>query len=425
MECSLLFRIKILELKKRRMRDFSIFIACLLFFNISCAEKRVNDAPAHHESFADNPVKVGAERMELYLPSLVGKKVAVCGNQTSKVGHVHLVDTLLASGVEIVKIFCPEHGFRGEAEAGATISSSVDQKTGIPIISLYGNSKKPATAQMSGIDILLFDIQDVGCRFYTYISTLHYVMESTAENGVQLYILDRPNPNGYFMDGPVLNLKYQSFVGMHPVPVVHGMTIAEYAQMINGEKWLKNGVQCKLQIIPIENWNHTLRYPLPCPPSPNLPTEEAVYLYPSLCFFEGTAISIGRGTALPFQIYGHPAFKDGDFIFTPQPVKGIAENPPLKGVACRGYNLVDWAHSQLNAENKIHLSFLLNARQQMPQGEPLFTNPDFFDKLAGNSILREQIQNGLSEDSIRNSWLSDLRIFKTKRTKYLLYPDFE
>ena len=407
------------------MRILSILILSILSLNTGCAEKKVENVEQEQKEFSAPPIRTGAERMEFYLPSLAGKKVAVCGNQTSRVGSTHLVDTLLASGVEVVKIFCPEHGFRGEAEAGAAINSSIDQKTGIPIISLYGNNKKPTAAQMSGIDILIFDIQDVGCRFYTYISTLHYVMESAAENNVLLYILDRPNPNGYFIDGPVLDMKYHSFVGMHPVPVVHGMTIAEYAQMINGEKWLKNGVKCKLWIIPVENWNHSMRYSLPYPPSPNLQTDEAIYLYPSLCFFEGTAVSLGRGTTLPFQIYGHPAFKEGDFIFTPQPIKGVSENPPLKGLKCKGYNLTDWAHSQLNGENKIHLSFLLNACKQMPKEVTFFTSPDFFDKLAGNSTLREQITQGLSESEIRNSWLYDLRVFKAKRADYLLYPDFE
>jgi len=407
------------------MKILPIFLLCLLFLNTGCAGKKVEEIQIQHEEIIDMPIRVGAERMELYLHLLAEKKVAVCGNQTSRVGTIHLVDTLLASGVNIVKIFCPEHGFRGDAEAGAAISSFIDPKTGIPIISLYGNNIKPTVKQMSGIDILIFDIQDVGCRFYTYISTLHYIMESAAENNVQLCILDRPNPNGYFIDGPVLDMKYQSFVGMHPVPVVHGMTIAEYAQMINGEKWLKNGVRCKLLIIPVENWEHSMRYPLPYPPSPNLQTDEAIYLYPSLCFFEGTAVSLGRGTALPFQIYGHPAFKEGDFTFTPQSIKGIAENPPLKGKKCRGYNLTEWAHNQLNSENKIHLSFLLNAYKQMPEKETFFTSPDFFDKLAGNSILREQILNGATEDVIRNSWIYNIRTFKIKRANYLLYPDFE
>ncbi len=412
------------------MRNFLLLPLFLLFLNTGCAEKK-NSAAVDEDSVnnpieeSSKPIRVGAERMELYLPTLKGKKVAVCGNQTSMVGKIHLVDTLLSENVELVKIFCPEHGFRGEAEAGAAIHSSSDSKTGLPIVSLYGNNKKPTAEQMSGIDILLFDIQDVGCRFYTYISTLHYVMESAAENGVEVCILDRPNPNGYFVDGPVLKPEYQSFVGMHPVPVVHGMTIGEYARMINGEKWLKDGMQCKLLIIPIENWDHTMRYSLPYSPSPNLQTDEAIYLYPSLCFFEGTAVSLGRGTALPFQVYGHPDFSEGDFNFTPQPIQGVAENPPLKGKECRGYNLTDWAREQLNKGNKIHLDFLLNAYKQMPKGETFFTSPDFFDKLAGNDDFRKQILNGDTEDAVRISWSYPIRAFKEKRINYLLYPDFE
>ncbi|HNX21702.1 MAG TPA: DUF1343 domain-containing protein, partial [Bacteroidales bacterium] len=249
-------------------------------------------------------LKTGAERTEVYLPKLQNKRVAICGNQTSKIGNIHLIDTLFRLNINIVYIFAPEHGFRGDAEAGAHIQSDVDQKTGIPVVSLYGNTKKPTKEQMQNIDILIFDIQDVGCRFYTYISTLHYIMEAAAENHVKVLILDRPNPNGYFVDGPVLEEKYKSFVGMHPIPVVHGMTIGEYGKMINEEKWLKDSLQCDLEIITMKGYDHKMRYSLPYPPSPNLKTDESIYLYPTLCFFEGTAVSLGRGTAIPFQVFG-------------------------------------------------------------------------------------------------------------------------
>jgi uncharacterized protein YbbC (DUF1343 family) len=379
----------------------------------------------------DSPVQpteaiiTGAERTELYLPLLQGKKVALCGNQTSLVGKTHLADTLVNSGVKLVKIFCPEHGFRGEAEAGAHIQSSVDSKTGIPIVSLYGSNKKPTAQQMAGIDIIIFDIQDVGCRFYTYISTLHYVMESAAECNVQVIIFDRPNPNGYFVDGPVLQTQYSSFVGMHPVPVVHGMTIGEYGSMINQEGWLKNNIKCNLTVIPMKNYTHSLRYSLPVSPSPNLQTDEAIYLYPSLCLFEGTAISVGRGTDIPFQVYGHPSLTAGDYYFTPEPIKGVSENPPLKGLKCRGYNLSSIAKALLMKENHLSINYLIEAYQHFPDKEKFFSNGAFFDKLAGNSTLRQQIINQVPEKEIRASWQSELANFKIMRKKYLLYPDFE
>lgn len=368
---------------------------------------------------------MGAERTELYFPLIKGKNVAVCGNHTSMVGNTHLVDTLIASGMKVKAIFCPEHGFRGEAEAGATINSSVDEKTGVPIISLYGSNKKPKAEQLTGIDAILFDIQDVGCRFYTYISTLHYVMEAAAENHVQVIILDRPNPNGYFVDGPVLDLKYKSFVGMHAIPVVHGMTIAEYGRMINGEKWLANRVQCDLQTIPMKGYDHTMRYSLPYPPSPNLQTDEAIYLYPSLCLFEGTLISVGRGTKTPFEIYGHPELTAGDYHFTPKPIKGVSENPPLKGQNCRGRQLTQYAHDNLDSTNAFSISYLIDAYKHFPRKDAFFERPGFFDKLAGNSTLRQQIMAGKSENAIRQSWQDDLTKFKAIRARYLLYTDFE
>lgn len=367
---------------------------------------------------------VGAERTDLYFDQLEGKKIAVCGNQSSRVGSQHLIDTLVASGFNVVTIFCPEHGFRGNAEAGAHISSSVDEKTGIPIVSLYGKNKKPNLNQ-SDIDLIIFDIQDVGCRFYTYISTLHYVMEAAAENKVEVMILDRPNPNGYFVDGPVLDTNYRSFVGMHPIPVVHGMTIGEYGRMINGEGWLDKGIHCKLQVVPMDNYDHNTRYVLPIAPSPNLQTPEAIYLYPSLCLFEGTPISIGRGTDIPFQVYGHPQLTVGNYYFTPRPIKGVSENPPQNGQTCRGYNLSDFATAHLQGSNSFNIQYLLEAYKHFTDKAKFFNANLFFDKLAGTNQLRKDIIAGKSEEEIRASWQTKLQQFKEIRQQYLLYPDFE
>lgn len=375
-------------------------------------------------SYAQPTVQTGAERVDDYIWLLQGRKVAVCGNQTSMVGNVHLVDTLLKRGINVVKIFCPEHGFRGNAEAGAHIASGTDPKTGLPIVSLYGKNKKPTPEQLQNIDYVLFDLQDVGCRFYTYISTLHYVMEAAAENNVEVIVLDRPNPNGYFVDGPVLDPKYKSFVGMHPVPVVYGMTIGEYARMINGEGWLAGGIHCNLAVVTLRHYTHNTRYALPVPPSPNLPNAESIYLYPSLCLFEGTNISVGRGTTLPFQIYGAPMMKGGDYTFTPAPIRGVSENPPHNGKACRGYYLKDFATTHLDSTNSFNLQYLMTAYQQYADKEHFFTNTNFFDKLAGNDRLRKQIISGVSEEEIRQSWQEDLENFKSIRKKYLLYPEY-
>ena len=352
-----------------------------------------------------------------------GKRVAVCGNQTSMVGGVHLVDTLLRRNVNVVKIFCPEHGFRGNAEAGAHIASGNDPKTGLPIISLYGKNKKPLPEQLKDVDVIVFDLQDVGCRFYTYISTLHYVMEAVAETNIPLLVLDRPNPNGYFVDGPVLDPKFKSFVGMHPVPIVYGMTIGEYAQMINGEGWLAGGVKCNLAVVKLQHYTHNTRYVLPVPPSPNLPNAESIYLYPSLCLFEGTNISVGRGTTLPFQIFGAPMMKGGDYTFTPAPIRGVSENPPHNGKACHGYYLKEYATTHLDSANSFNLQYLLTAYRQYSDKEHFFINANFFDKLAGSDQLRKQLVAGMSEEEIRMSWQEDLENFKSIRKKYLLYPE--
>ncbi|MDR3048200.1 MAG: DUF1343 domain-containing protein [Bacteroidales bacterium] len=374
-------------------------------------------------SFAQ--LTVGAERTELYIDFLKDKNVAVCANQTSVVGDQHLIDTLLSRGIKITKIFCVEHGFRGDKEAGAKIVSSIDEKTGIPLISLYGNAKKPTKQQLVDVDVVLFDIQDVGCRFYTYISTLHYLMEAVAENEKGMCILDRPNPNGFLVDGPMLDPKYRSFVGMHPVPIAHGMTIGEYALFINGEKLLANGICCPLQIVEVENWRHSQRYDLPISPSPNLTSYSAVVLYPTLCLFEGTAISVGRGTEDPFTCFGHPSLKIGDYFFTPHAIKGVAENPPCNGERCRGFDLKPLANNMMMRDNMINIDLIIKAYNNFPNQKEFFLKNNFFDKLAGTPLLREQIIHHLSAEQIRASWKSDLENFKKIRKKYLLYPDFE
>ena len=397
---------------------------CLIWVMTACAQKK----PAEHAepsvpAISETSLRTGAECMEQYLPKLEGRKVALCGNQTSVVGSTHLVDTLLARKVNLVKLFCPEHGFRGQAEAGATISSGKDPLTGLPVVSLYGKNKKPTAEQLQDVDVILFDLQDVGCRFYTYISTLHYVMEAAAENQVKVIVLDRPNPNGFYVDGPVLEPQYKSFVGMHPVPVVYGMTIGEYARMINGEKWLANGVQCDLEVVKIEGYSHQTRYELPVAPSPNLQTAEAVYLYPSLCFFEGTNISVGRGTEHPFEMYGAPGMLSGDYRFTPKAIPGVSENPPFKDKECRGFLLHEEAAKRLADPGCLNLTYLLTAYQNYSDKEHFFLGNKFIDKLAGTASLREQIVAGLSEDDIRASWQPALEQFKKVRARYLLYDD--
>ena len=396
----------------------------MMFLLTACVQgKPSKDTLAPVSEDSGTVLRTGAECMERYLPFLEGKRVAVCGNQTSVVGKTHLVDTLLSRNVNIVKLFCPEHGFRGQAEAGATIASGKDPLTGLPVVSLYGKNKKPTAEQLQNVDIVLFDLQDVGCRFYTYISTLHYVMEAAAENGVKVVVLDRPNPNGFYVDGPVLDPQYKSFVGMHPVPVVYGMTIGEYARMINGEKWLANGVQCDLTVILLEGYTHETRYVLPVAPSPNLQTVEAVYLYPSLCFFEGTNVSVGRGTDHPFERYGAPGMRAGDYRFTPHAIPGVSENPPFKDVECAGFLLSEIASYEFYklVPGELDLSYLMTAYQNCPDKASFFLKNNFFDKLAGTSQLRKQIVEGATDEEIRASWQPGLDAFKAVRAKYLLY----
>ncbi|MFK8104208.1 MAG: exo-beta-N-acetylmuramidase NamZ domain-containing protein, partial [Saprospiraceae bacterium] len=350
-------------------------------------------------------------------------RVGLVVNQTSTIGEDHLVDRLLLHELNIKKIFSPEHGFRGKADAGQQIRDGKDLKTGIPLLSLYGKKKKPSPSDLANLDIIVFDIQDVGARFYTYISTLAYLMEACAENNLPLLILDRPNPNGHFVDGPVLDLAYRSFVGMHEVPIIHGMTVGEYARMLNGEGWLKNGVVCDVRIITCINYSHKVFYNLPVKPSPNLPNMRSIYLYPSLCLFEGTEVSIGRGTDRQFQVIGHPDFKMGDFSFIPSPREG-AQSPKLQGKTCQGYDLSYLELTDLRRTKELNLNYLIDFYHNFSKPTKFFLKNNFFDKLAGSSVLRKQIQNGFDAATIRESWQADLNEFKKKRQQYLLYEDF-
>ena len=368
-------------------------------------------------------VLVGAERVELYLPKIQNRNIAIVANHTSLVGGKHLVDTLLSLKVNIKRIFCPEHGFRGNIEAGELINNHTDTKTGLPVVSLYGGNKKPKSENLQDVDVVIFDLQDVGVRFYTYISTMHYVMEACAENNIPLIVLDRPNPNGFYVDGPVLDLKNTSFVGMHPVPLVHGLTVGEFAQMINGEEWLAGKVKCKLEVIPCTGYTHSHTYVLPVKPSPNLPNQLSVLLYPSLGFFEGTAVSVGRGTNFPFQVFGYPSYPQKQFKFKPVEKKGASINPPYKGKTCYGAALRDFSVDYFMARKSINLEWLIYTYRTYPNKEKFFNN--FFRNLAGTPLLRKQIEDGLSAEAIRELWQPDLEKYKQVRKNYLLYPDFE
>lgn len=361
-----------------------------------------------------NEIKTGADNFEKYIPLLKDKKVGIVTNQTGLLSNKkHVVDFLLEKKINIQTIFAPEHGFRGTADAGEHVVDGKDSKTGLSIISLYGDNKKPKPEQLSGIDVMVFDLQDVGARFYTYISSLHYVMEACAENNVPLIIFDRPNPNGRIVDGPLLEKEFTSFVGMHPIPLLHGMTIGEYAKMINGEKWLKNAAQCKLTVIPCVNYNRKMDYSLLAKPSPNLPNDQSINLYASLCLFEGTNVSMGRGTEKQFQIYGSPYLTKTNFSFTPKPNFG-AKDPVYNGVECFGEDLTSYPKLQ-----QLELKWLLKAYQNTSDKTKFF-NP-FFTKLAGTKKLQQQIESGTSEENIRKSWVKDLEAFKKMRTKYLIY----
>ncbi len=366
----------------------------------------------------------GAESTEEYFPLLKGKKIAVVANHTAILGHNHLVDSLKNSGFNVKCVFAPEHGFRGESGNGDKVEGGKDPKTGIPIISLYGKHLKPTAKDLEGVKIVVFDIQDVGVRFYTYISTLQYVMEACAELKIQLIVLDRPNPNGFYVDGPVLKKEFKSFVGMQPVPIVYGMTIGEYAMMLNGEGWLAKKAKCNLKVISLINYDHTSRAVVRIPPSPNLPDMDAIYLYPSTCLLEGAHVSLGRGTTKPFRLIGFPGYKgeegERDTTFTPIEIKGVAANPPYEDTLCTGIDLSGMGF-QIRSKAEIDLSILITMYQRFPDKVKFFNN--FFNKLAGNSELKEQIKNNQSIEQIRASWKNDLDTFKLIRKKYLLYNE--
>lgn len=367
-----------------------------------------------------NCFKTGADRPELYLPMLQNKSVAVVTNQTGLLkDKTFLVDFLVKNNIKINKIFAPEHGFRGDADAGEHVKNGVDSKTGISIVSLYGNNKKPKPEQLKGVDVILFDIQDVGVRFYTYISTLSYVMEAAAESNLEVIVLDRPNPNDGFIDGPMMKDQWKSFIGLHNVPVVYGLTIGEYGKMVNGEKWLKNSVQAKYTVIPMKNYHKKQRYTISDKPSPNLPNDKSINLYPSLCFFEGTQVSVGRGTDLPFQVFGSPWTKNFPYQFTPKPTAG-AKDPFLNGKKCYGENLSNYSEDL----REIKLDWLLEAYKNYKNpSQGFFLKNLFFDKLAGTDELRKQIIAGKTVQEIKESWKKDLEAFQKIRAKYIIYED--
>lgn len=400
------------------MKDFILIFLMALLSLYSCGQAG-NQLPG---TVMETSVITGAEQTDAYLDGLKGKTIGVVANQTSVVGEVHLVDTLLSLGVKIGKVFGPEHGFRGFAGAGEHVEGGKDPVTGLDVVSLYGAKRKPAPEDLDGLDLVIFDIQDVGARFYTYISTMSYVMEACAESGIPVLILDRPNPHGDYVDGPVLEPEFSSFVGLHPVPVVHGMTVGEYAQMVNGERWLKNGIQCDLEIVAMKNYSHRTPYVLPVAPSPNLPNQIAILLYPSLCFFEGTIISVGRGTDFPFQVIGHPDYFLGSFVFMPEDRPGVAVNPKYEGQLCYGMNLSGFAEYFMENPKRLHLGGLIDMYNYFKGKQEFFT--PYFDKLAGTDELRMQIESGKTEKEIREGWKAGLAKFRETRGKYLLYPDF-
>lgn len=402
----------------------AVRLAAVMLVLSACNEgvpaQEVQQAQAVQSTFDNRSIVTGAERTAVYLPQLRGKRVAVVTNQTGLIGNTHLVDSLLALRVDVVRVFAPEHGFRGEADAGEHVTDERDKRTGLPVVSLYGSNKKPTAAQLQDIDVLVFDIQDVGVRFYTYTSTLHYVMEAAAEQRKQVMVLDRPDPNGFYVDGPVLDTAFRSFIGMHPVPLVHGMTIGEYARMINGEGWLKGKVRCDLVVVSCLGYDHGKFYELPVRPSPNLPNTAAVFLYPSLGLFEGTIVSVGRGTDKPFQCIGYPGCKLGTYAFIPRSMPG-AKDPPYRDQACTGIDLSEYGSFYVRLDPRIQLEWLIGAYQGAPDKRTFFT--PFFDKLAGGSALRKDILAGKSEEAIRAEWRPALEAFKRMRAKYLLYDE--
>ena len=398
-----------------------LFVVCTSFF---ACEAQTKHTPKEDESQSKKKeVVLGIEQIPSILQMVEGRKIGIVGNQTSilplKDSNVHLVDMLLSHQIEVVRVFAPEHGFRGKADAGEQVKDDIDVRTGIPIVSLYGKQKKPTKEHMQDIDLVIFDIQDVGARFYTYISTLHYVMEACAENGIPLLVLDRPNPNGHYIDGPILKKEHKSFVGMHPIPVVHGMSIGEYAMMINGEQWLSDGIEAELFVLATQNYLMGMPYELPVPPSPNLPTPHSISWYPSICFFEGTNVSEGRGTEAPFEIFGSPFLNENsyEFSFVPQPNQG-SKYPKHQGKTCFGTDL-----RKIEAPDFLDLTYLIEAYQNTNNKEEFFI--PFFEKLAGTSELRKQIEAGLSATEIRATWQEGLENFRKMSEQYYLYERLE
>lgn len=414
--------------RSMQLNHFKSTVLLFVFLSFSCGRQtNAQKASTHNNKTTSTkatpkPLIVGANRTETYLPLLQNKKVGIVANQTSVIfksdnTHTHVVDSLLSRKISLQKVFALEHGFRGKADAGETVKDGVDTKTKLPTVSLYGKNKKPSKEQLGDIDIVVFDIQNVGARFYTYISSLHYIMEACAEQNVPVVVLDRPNPNRHIIDGPILEPRFKSFVGMHPIPVLHGMTIGEYAKMINGEGWLNNNIKCELTVIAVENYNSKDSYHLPIKPSPNLPNDRAINLYPSLCFFEGTTISAGRGTNTQFQVYGSPFLPKTEFSFTPQANEG-AKYPKHQNKMCYGYDLKNNA-----PETNLNLSYLINAYKQTKDKSTFFNKNDFFNLLAGNNKLKEQVINNWSEDKIKATWKSGLDNYKVIRQQYTLYDN--
>ena len=390
---------------------FATFTAC---GNSVQPPTKITQSSTRTEVEVNDAIKTGADNFKVYLPLLQKKRVGIVTNQTGILtSGEHLVDFMLSKNIAVKSIYAPEHGFRGTADAGELVVDGKDSKTGLPVISLYGDNKKPKPAQLAGIDVMVFDLQDVGARFYTYISSLHYVMEACAEQKIPVIILDRPNPNGDLVDGPILEKEFKSFVGMHPIPVLHGMTIGEYGKMINGEKWLPNAMQCQLTVVPCLNYKKSMKYSLPVKPSPNLPNDQAVNLYASLCFFEGTNVSVGRGTNKQFQIYGSPYLPASDYSFTPEPNLG-AKDPLYNGKKCNGHDLS--GHVPVR---RLEINWLIEAYSETSDKSKFFNT--FFTKLAGTKELQNQIESGLSEKEIRNSWSSGLADFKIIRKNYEIY----
>jgi hypothetical protein len=403
-----------------------------LLILFGCWQIQTSCAQSKNNTIKSTEIFTGADQTEIYLSKLKGKNVAIFANPTSVIGKTHLLDTLLSSKINIVKIFGPEHGFRGKADAGEHVNNDVDAKTGIPVISLYGDHKKPTAADLKNVDVMIFDIQDVGVRYYTFISSLQYYMEAAVENEKELIILDRPNPNGFYVDGPVLDSAFKSFVGMQPVPIVYGMTVGEYAKMLLGERWLNKNCfpipsnsKFKITIVPCKNYTHDSKYELPVHPSPNLKEMQSIYLYPSICFFEGTVMSEGRGTDKPFQIFGHPTLPSNLFSFTPKPNDGAKSSKCFNQI-CYGWNVSGSKEDVLKSiDGKIQIKYLLEAYKLFPGKDSFFLKNNFFNKLAGNDILMQQIKSGKSETEIRKSWEHGLETFKAIRKKYLLYKDFK